>query len=96
MTGSLNESTGSISSTGISDISPTRNMAHRKNIPTKKIIVAGGTISHPFSDLFTDIHKHWSESYVEQLFQKGVIQEANQYYPNNRATRAEFLKISLK
>lgn len=46
---------------------------------------------------FTDTKDHWAESYIEKLYNLGVVQgkEADKYAPTDNLTRAELIKIAL-
>jgi len=47
---------------------------------------------------FTDILGHWAKTYIEQLYEKGVVsgKTATTFVPNDNLTRAELTKIALK
>ncbi len=58
-----------------------------------------GTVSVPEASIsvskltFRDISGHWAKSYVEKLAVRGIVNNAQEFRPENPLTRAEFLKI---
>ena len=48
--------------------------------------------------IFKDIKDHWAKNYIEALYRKGIVKGRDDgiFAPNERLTRAEFIKIALK
>jgi hypothetical protein len=48
--------------------------------------------------VFTDIIGHWAKNYIEALYRKGIVKGKDNgiFAPNDKLTRAEFIKIALK
>jgi hypothetical protein len=42
---------------------------------------------------FRDVSNNWAREYIYKLVSRGIIDNALRYRPNDRLTRAEFLKI---
>jgi len=48
--------------------------------------------------IFKDIKDHWAKNYIEALYRRGIVKGKDDgiFAPNDRLTRAEFIKIALK
>jgi hypothetical protein len=48
--------------------------------------------------VFTDIKGHWAKNFIEALYRKGIVKGKDDgiFAPNDKLTRAEFIKIALK
>lgn len=44
---------------------------------------------------FTDISDNWAKNYIIHLVARGVVDNTENYHPDNNLTRAEFLKITM-
>ncbi len=47
--------------------------------------------------IFTDIKNHWAKNYIEALYRKGIVKGKDEgiFAPDEKMTRAEFIKIAL-
>lgn len=63
--------------------------------PTEK---PGTTDSEPEKDGLTDIHGHWAEEMIQELYAKGIVNgdTEKRFHPDMPVTRAEFLAMMLR
>lgn len=62
---------------------------------TRTFIIPGLVIKSLQEIKFTDISSNWARGYIEHLVARGVIDNTENYKPDNNLTRAEFLKIAM-
>ncbi len=65
------------------------------SLPLSSLINEESGVYDP-NAVFQDISNHWAKNYIETLYDRWVLSDKENYYPNDNLNRAELIKIVIE